>query len=165
MASLGHVAVGLAAGRLHERDRPARWMVTFTALSLGPDADVVTFLLGIPYEHALGHRGATHSLFVALLGAACALAPQTHRLRAAILGVLVIASHGLLDAATTGGLGIALFWPFDDTRYFLPARPIPVAPIGRGMLSGRGLYVLAVEALLFAPLLLYALWPRRPRVH
>jgi inner membrane protein len=78
-----------------------------------------------------------------------------------LLTLVAVGSHGLLDAMTTGGLGAALLWPLDDTRYFLPLRPIPVAPIGAGMLSRRGLYVVAVELLLFLPFWAYALWPRR----
>jgi hypothetical protein len=31
---------------------------------------------------------------------------------------------------TDGGLGIAFFAPFDNTRYFLPFGPIKVSPIG-----------------------------------
>ena len=163
MASLGHVAEGLAAGRLHASERPWPAMLGFSALSLLPDLDVVAFAFGVPYEHPLGHRGASHSLLVALaLGALCvplARAPA-RRLRLGLLAAGVAASHGLLDTLTDGGLGAALLWPFDDARLFAPLRPIPVAPIGAGMLSARGLYVLAVEALMFAPLLLYALWPR-----
>jgi hypothetical protein len=37
---------------------------------------------------------------------------------------VVTASHGALDAMTDGGLGIAFFAPFDNTRYFFPFRPI-----------------------------------------
>ncbi|MHC4365405.1 MAG: metal-dependent hydrolase, partial [Planctomycetota bacterium] len=40
------------------------------------------------------------------------------------------ASHGVLDALTDGGLGIALFSPFDTGRYFFPWRPLRVSPIG-----------------------------------
>jgi inner membrane protein len=72
-----------------------------------------------------------------------------------------VGSHGVLDAMTTGGLGAALMWPFTTARYFLPWRPIPVAPIGVGMLSARGVYVVGVELLLFLPFWGYALWPRR----
>src|SRR5579872_845956 len=43
---------------------------------------------------------------------------------------VVTASHGVLDAMTDGGLGIAFFAPFDNTRYFFPFRPIKVSPIG-----------------------------------
>jgi inner membrane protein len=57
-----------------------------------------------------------------------------------------MAAHDLLDAMTDGGLGIALFSPFDRTRYFLPWRPIRVAPIGGGFFSEYGLRALASEA-------------------
>nr|HRC76832.1 rhodanese-like domain-containing protein [Kouleothrix sp.] len=33
--------------------------------------------------------------------------------------------HGVLDAMTDGGLGVAFFAPFSATRYFFPFRPIP----------------------------------------
>ena len=58
----------------------------------------------------------------------------------------VTASHGLLDALTNGGRGIAFFAPFSDHRYFFPWRPIQVSPIGVGFFSPRGLRVLASEA-------------------
>jgi DMSO/TMAO reductase YedYZ heme-binding membrane subunit len=57
----------------------------------------------------------------------------------------VTASHGLLDALTDGGLGVAFFAPFDSGRYFFPWRPIEVSPIGAGFFSARGLAVLASE--------------------
>src|SRR5262249_58329038 len=43
---------------------------------------------------------------------------------------LATASHGLLDAMTDGGLGVAFFSPFDNRRYFLPWTPVEVSPIG-----------------------------------
>jgi len=47
---------------------------------------------------------------------------------------------------TNGGLGIAFFWPFTDTRYFLPWQPIEVSPIGAArFLNQRGLEVLQSE--------------------
>ena len=58
----------------------------------------------------------------------------------------VTASHGLLDALTNGGRGIAFFAPFSDHRYFFPWRPIQVSPIGVGFFSPRGLRVLASES-------------------
>lgn len=80
-------------------------------------------------------------------------------LRTTLFSIAVMASHGVLDAFTDGGLGIAFLWPFDDTRFFAFFRPIPVAPIGAAFLGERGLGVLLAETLLFAPLLAYALWP------
>jgi len=61
---------------------------------------------------------------------------------------LATASHGLLDAMTDGGLGVAFFSPFNNDRYFLPWRPIRVSPIGISrFFSDRGLEVLASELL------------------
>jgi len=57
-------------------------------------------------------------------------------------------SHGLLDAFTDGGLGIAFFAPFDPTRYFFSWRPIAVSPIGISQFfSLWGLSVLLTEAI------------------
>lgn len=149
MASLlTHLGVGAVAGRLAFGGQPRRlvWLAAF--LSAAPDLDVVSFALGIPYEHALGHRGLSHSLFVAALaGLVAALAVGARPLgRAAVALGAVTASHGLLDALTNGGLGVALFAPFDDGRYFFPVRPIRVSPIGVGeFLSHRGVEVLVSE--------------------
>jgi inner membrane protein len=60
---------------------------------------------------------------------------------------VVTASHGALDAMTDGGLGIAFFAPFDNTRYFFPFRPITVSPIGLSFFSARGLHVIWSELL------------------
>ena len=164
MASLGHIAVGLATARVDTRSASRASlsaMAFWAALSFFPDADVIGFALGIRYPDEWGHRGATHSMvFALLLGAAIGLlAPTFHRprLRTGITAILVLASHGLLDTLTDGGLGIALFWPFDLTRYFAPWTPIPVSPIGLGYLSPYGMYVAATELVLFAPLLWFAL--------
>jgi inner membrane protein len=136
----------------------------FGALSLAPDLDVIAFRVGIPYGAPFGHRGALHSLAVALavsLGVALCLERRRFPFwRSLAVAATAIASHGLLDALTDGGLGVALLWPFSDARCFAPWRPIPVAPIGSRMISARGLHVLAIEAILFAPVFLLAFWPR-----
>jgi inner membrane protein len=128
-------------------------MVVWSALSLLPDADVVAFRFGIAYADPWGHRGATHSLvFALLLGCAIGAASKLVRLppvRTGLCATVVLASHGLLDTLTDGGLGCALFWPFDDARFFAPWSPIPVAPIGRGLLSGYGRHVVLVELAMF----------------
>lgn len=169
MASFGHIAVGLALGRCEAGASPARRLVAsmslFCALALLPDADVIAFKFGIPYAAPWGHRGATHSLafaaLVALAAAGGARGLRLPALRLGLLSFLAVGSHGLLDALTDGGLGAALLWPFSDARLFAPVRPLPVAPIGAGMLSGRGLYVVTVELLAFLPCWAYALWPRK----
>jgi len=117
-----------------------------------PDGDVIAFSFGIPYEDMFGHRGFTHSLFFAVVvGVAVTWhllhrPVRSHRLALFVWFTAVTASHGLLDALTNGGRGIAFFAPFSDQRYFFPWRPIQVSPIGVGFFSARGLRVLASEA-------------------
>jgi inner membrane protein len=123
-----------------------------------PDLDVIAFFFGIPYGDMFGHRGFTHSFFFAALVGAVAAAHVSHRphpLHRSHLSPLtplflwfaaLTASHGILDAMTNGGRGIAFFAPFSDERYFFPWRPIQVSPIGVGFFSARGVLVLASEA-------------------
>lgn len=175
MASIGHVIVGIAGARLLAtprtslRERLALSM-GLSVLSLLPDADVIAFWLRIPYAAPWGHRGASHSLLLALLlGSLCGVwlgRWQGRVLRPLIVCSTVACSHGLLDALTDGGLGVALLWPWDHKRIFFPLRPLPVAPIGLRLISQRGLWVLLRETLYFLPLLLWGLWPptqRSPR--
>lgn len=167
MASLGHVAVGMAAARAATAPgkSPVALMIGLSLLSLLPDADVIGFRFGVAYADAFGHRGASHSLlFAVVVGVACgSVIPfgGLSRARRVALCVLVLCTHGLLDTLTDGGLGAALGWPWSLHRFFAPWRPIPVAPIGRRLLSVWGARVMATELVLFLPLLLYALWPRR----
>ena len=171
MASLGHLAVGMAAARIYGAQRPGRRaslaaILFWSAISFLPDADVVGFGLGVRYEDEWGHRGATHSLlFSVAIGAAIGIAAPLFgrsRLRTGLIGSLVLVSHALLDTLTNGGLGCALWWPFDSSRYFAPWTPIPVSPIGLSFLSPYGLFVAITELLLFAPLIWVALRSRNP---
>lgn len=170
MPSIGHIAVGAAAGRAltgGKRARPAAVLTLFSAVSLLPDLDGIAFPLGIPYGAPFGHRGASHSLTAAALaGVLCGFAGRGAGLsfrRASVVGAAVAASHGLLDTLTDGGPGVALLWPFSNRRFFAPWRPIPVAPIGLGMLSERGAFVMASEVAIFLPFFLYAFWPREAK--
>jgi inner membrane protein len=63
----------------------------------------------------------------------------------AIFFILATASHFMFDSLTSGGLGVAILAPFDNTRYFAPWRPIRVSPIGPDFFSMRGLMVLGSE--------------------
>ncbi|HJV90205.1 MAG TPA: metal-dependent hydrolase [Holophagaceae bacterium] len=153
MAScFGHAVAAAALGTLMlRREDGWRPWVAGALLANVADLDVLGFPLGIPYAHAWGHRGATHSAVMAVLLGGLALkllrAPEGDRRRLGGYCVLAALSHPLLDMATSGGLGIALAWPFAEARWFWPARPIRVSPIGVGpFLSARGLRVLASEA-------------------
>jgi inner membrane protein len=170
MASVGHIIVGMTAARVAEAPatpgrRWARGALFWSLLSLLPDLDVVGFSLGVQYGDEWGHRGATHSLVFSLtLGVAIGLlAPWFRRpvVRTGGIATAVLISHALLDTLTDGGLGCALLWPFDDSRYFAPWNPIPVAPIGLSFLTPYGLFVSVIELALFGPLLWFALTPSR----
>ena len=174
MASLGHLAVGMAASRISRnefsvRRLPLSSVLFWSALSFLPDADVIGFALGIRYADEWGHRGATHSLvFAGAVGAGIGVAAMFFRQPATRTGLgaaLVLATHPLLDTMTDGGLGCALFWPFDLTRYFAPWTPIPISPIGLRFFSPYGMYAASVELLYFAPLIWFAVRPRiRPAI-
>ena len=118
--------------------------------SMLPDLDGVTFRLGIPYGSPFGHRGFSHSIAVALFLAVLA-SPMSRVLKAAPLTVfsfltLSMASHGVLDALTNAGKGVAFLWPFSVERVFFEFRPIEASPVSLGrFMSGRGLQVLESE--------------------
>ena len=107
MATVGHVAVGLAAARAYNGGRRPRWPVAaaWSALALLPDADIVGLRLGIRYQAPWGHRGATHSLVFALAaGLVVGLAARSFKrpfARTAAFASLAIGSHGLLDTNST----------------------------------------------------------------
>jgi inner membrane protein len=154
MASIfGHAMAGLALSKLHfnktEQIKITALAVLCTCL---PDADVISFTFGIPYEHPLGHRGFTHSLVFSLVfGVSLAWLLYRKRqgwLLIASLFVLSMASHGLLDMMTNGGRGVALYWPFSNERLFFGFRPLEVSPIGASyFFSEWGLRVLKSEAM------------------
>ncbi len=134
---------------------PWKFWFWAAACSVLPDLDVIAFGLGISYRSIWGHRGFTHSLLFAVL-AGCLIAwlafrreelaaMKRSRVSLAIMFSLATVSHLVLDSLTDGGLGVAIFAPFDNTRYFAPWRPIEVSPIGTDFFSARGLVVLASE--------------------
>lgn len=141
----------LAAGAIYKSTSPSFDKKTLFFCLLGsvlPDADVIAFVLGIPYEHMLGHRGFTHSILFALAYAGfclCFFQTCPKKIRLFTLFFLCMISHGVLDMLTNGGLGVGLFIPFTDERFFFPYTPVEVSPIGRNFFSSRGLAVLLSE--------------------
>ena len=147
-----HAVAGLAiATAIRAPDSVGRLALLGALCAAAPDLDVVAVWFGVPWGH--GHRGITHSLpFAALLAAVltATLLRGSGRRRSVWLALfLATASHGVLDAMTNGGPGVALFAPFDESRHFLPWRPIPVSPISASrFFSERGLAIMQAEVLL-----------------
>jgi inner membrane protein len=172
-SAFSHAFVAVAAGHAYAMEpKPWRFWAASIACSILPDADVVGFALGIQYGDFLGHRGFSHSVvFALLLGAALPRlvegTPWFSRrwVSSWLYFAAVTASHGVLDAMTDGGLGVAFFSPFDSTRYFFPWRPVRVSPIEIDLFfTTWGLKVLATEVVyIWVPAALLALVIRRTR--
>jgi inner membrane protein len=122
--------------------------------SILPDADVISFKFGIPYESFWGHRGFTHSfLFAFIVGAIGSMfyLKSINTLNRkfwywTFFFFLVTSTHTVLDAMTDGGLGVAFFSPFENSRHFFSFRPLEVSPLGvKRFFSARGVSILINE--------------------
>lgn len=146
-------AVALGGAAVGGQSRVRIWVLG-ALCAVAPDFDVVAFLFGIHYGDMLGHRGLSHSIFLAVVLATVVTIfvrhtwPETpHAVKLWPFFFVATASHGLLDAMTNGGLGVAFFAPFSNERYFLPWRPILVSPLSIHVFFGtrKGLRVMWSE--------------------
>lgn len=153
MASpLTHAVVAATLAAVHgvKPLAPAPWWIGI-ACAIAPDLDAFGYWLGVPYGSFWGHRGFTHSIaFAALIGWMCARligrSPAVNQVRLWSFYFMATLSHGLLDALTDGGLGVAFFSPVDQRRYFFPLRPIRVSSMSLPDLLGpHGIDVLRSE--------------------
>lgn len=176
---LTHAVAGVAiAQALAPCERRGEISLFAAGCAMLPDIDVVGFQFGVHYGDLLGHRGLTHSLrFAALVAATVTLLLRHPDLKSDLKGDLRVlaclfaatASHGILDAFTNGGLGVAFLSPFDPARYFFWARPILVSPLSlSAFATRRGALVLESEMEwvwlpAFALLLAARLFRCRPR--
>lgn len=166
---LTHPVVPMVAGLVLSRNRlPGRVLAAGIILALLPDFDVITFHLGTPYRHMLGHRGLTHSITFALAAAiiaayACRV-PAKNRSWTFIFLFVSAISHGLLDAVTDGGMGVAFFAPWSGERYHFPWRILRVSPLGMRVFSSWGLAALVTELYrIWVPAVLIVVWFRGAR--
>jgi len=164
-SAFSHAVAAMSIGTCFYRPQISKpvWAVGILC-SVIPDLDVIGFKFGIHYSDFWGHRGFTHSLvFAAFLAGVVAVvlfrrgASGIGRFALFAYLFLATASHGMLDAMTNGGLGVAFFSPFDNRRYFLPWRPILVSPIAvTRFFSPRGCAILRSELLwIWLPAILF----------
>jgi inner membrane protein len=162
---ISHAVAALSIGScFYREDIPQRVWIVGALCSVIPDLDAIGFRFGVRYSDFWGHRGFTHSLVFAALLAAVLTFGFRHTVgitRSSLFIYLFVAtaSHGLLDAMTNGGLGVAFFSPFDNSRYFLPWRPIRVSPIAVSrFFSLRAIGILKTELIwIWLPMAIFAL--------
>ena len=147
---ISHAAVGFAIAAWAQRPPPTqRVCLVAAACAALPDIDY--------FEWPVAHRGITHSLTFALVGALLLTAvllrrplwTQNAARTATILG-LAFLSHGLLDGLSAYSVGIAYFAPFSSHRFRLWWTPLGDSD-GRlvGQLLQEAIVVL-VPAVVFA---------------
>tara|TARA_B110000263_G_C15250633_1_gene483910 strand:- start:24 stop:563 length:540 start_codon:yes stop_codon:yes gene_type:complete len=129
---ISHSLIGIFASRIFRiNHKPKFWILSFICTAL-PDADMIGYYLGIPYNHLFGHRGISHSMFFALLLGFLVYflffrQEKLSKINSFMIFIyfsFVTMSHGFLDALTNASYGIPFFAPFDNTRYLFPYRPI-----------------------------------------
>ena len=150
------IAVSSAYGFSSGKKSLKFWILSI-ACSILPDADVIGYRwLYISSYEFFGHRGFFHSPFFAALISVLVVCifyrkevvDSKQWLKYFLYFFILAASHGILDAFTNGGNGIALLSPITNERYFSPWTPIEVSPLSiRAFLSQRGLTVLISELL------------------
>src|ERR1700758_5613650 len=109
---LTHAFVGATLADFRTDRLRKRWWPVAVLCCMLPDVDVSGFAFGIRYGDLWGHRGMTHSLLFAAAVSIVAVplvAERGKMITAALWLFAITASHGLLDAMTNGGLGVAFF--------------------------------------------------------
>src|ERR687888_117560 len=109
-----HAVIGLTAGTLVPctARRPLFWALS-AVLPVLPDLDVIGARFGVAFFSIWGHRGISHSLAAAVV-IGVATSAVVHRrfggrpIALAVYFAAIVASHGVFDAFTDGGPGVAL---------------------------------------------------------
>jgi inner membrane protein len=154
-SAITHAFIAIPLGKtVFAQEMTWRFWALSIFCSVIPDIDTLGFFRSTFYGSLWGHRGLTHSLFFAfLLGLAIVWlgfkddSPfSMPRWKLWLFFFPLACTHGLLDAMTGGGYGVAFFSPFDPTRYSLPWTPLKISPIGlRTFFSPWGKEVLVNE--------------------
>lgn len=144
---VGGTIASLVPNKWVDKDKHFYFWMFF--LPIVPDFDYFGLLLNVPYPSLFGHRGFTHSIFFSLIFAGiAALVIEKKSMKKYfrfIFYFVTMMTHGLLDALTNGGLGVAFFSPFNKLRYFFFWTPIEVSPFAHHFLTHRGFIVLISE--------------------
>jgi inner membrane protein len=135
--AISHSIVAVVFGKVFLKNAGIKFWILSIICAIIPDIDVIMFSFGIPYQHMFGHRGVSHSVLFAsviaflIVFAGCREIKQFSKEWWSFISYFFFIglSHDMLDAMTSGGLGVGFFMPFDSTRYFFPFRPIRASPL------------------------------------
>jgi inner membrane protein len=150
-----HAFIAIPLGKaVFSQGMPWRFWALAVFCSVIPDIDALGYYRGGMHGSLLAHRGLTHSLFFAFflsLAVVWLAFREDHpffpsRRKLWLFFFALACSHGVLDAMTGWGFGVAFFSPFDATRYSLPWAPIKISPLSlKSFLSSRGKDVMVNE--------------------
>jgi inner membrane protein len=152
-SAFSHVAIPIAIRLgMGKKTIPTSLVIFCSLISAAPDLDVIAFRFGIPYDSPWGHRGFTHSIFFAFFFSFFPILFhrffKASRISIYFMTFVSMLSHGLLDALTNGGLGVAFLWPFNSQRYFFPWKVVEVSPLSISrFFTEKGVAVLQSELL------------------
>jgi membrane-bound metal-dependent hydrolase YbcI (DUF457 family) len=153
---LGASIVAALAPRLTRRS----YVIPLLVGALLANAADFDFLLAFALQSKEWHRGFSHSIVLGLLCLLPALPLGKQRIKEMLAYGLAFTSHGILDYVTSKeGRGVELLWPFSTSRLKLGwcgLSEIPSKLTGVEIIES-----LALEFLLFVPLLLVVLLLRR----
>lgn len=133
MASfIGHSILGYGIGKLGSVNNSSKTILLCIVCVLIPDIDALGFFMHLRYSSVFGHRGLTHSILFAGLFPLAILflfyrnnsLNKKQKFRLYLLFFIATVSHCAVDGLTSGGKGIAYFFPFYNKRIFLPYHPI-----------------------------------------
>lgn len=133
---ISHSLVAIVFGKIFSKGTGTKFWIFTIICAILPDIDVLTRYFGVPYGHMLGHRGFFHSIMFVLMTAFIVVTTGFREIKHlskewwsyVAYFFLIGLSHIILDAMTSGGMGVGLFMPFDSARHFLPYRPIRASP-------------------------------------
>ena len=157
------VAARAVAGEIVPEQR-RRFYVLAALTALLADLDVVVFVLFRPLGMT-PHRGASHSLLVAAVGALLLTFLSVRFFsfsKVRLFGCIFLAycSHLILDYLMGSGPEIHFFWPLSDQGYLSPIKLVPTAYYGLStealmdvLLYWKTYVGIALEIFIFVPLL------------
>jgi len=153
-SAFAHALVAVTVGKTFSgKFTGTKFFLLGVFCSVVPDVDVVMHKW-VEYDSFFGHRGFFHSFFFCAI-LAIFITGTFYRKEDTfskagwvyiIYFFLCAVSHGLLDMLTNGGLGVAIFSPFYNERFFFGWNPIRVSPMSIShFFSDRAYAILSSE--------------------